>query len=130
MPLYVNNLTVDSGDPLGLARFWSDALGWPIVHESEDEVMLAPARERAEAPGVYPVLFLRNDDPKQVKNRWHYDLAPTDQAAEVRRLEQLGARRVDIGQGDVDWVVMADPEGNEFCVLRSLPADGESEGEG
>jgi len=50
------------------------------------------------------------------------DLAPTDQQAEVARLEELGARRADIGQKGVDWIVMADPEGNEFCVLRSLPA--------
>ena len=58
---------------------------------------------------------------KAGKNRVHFDLCPNDQAAEVRRLEALGARRVDIGQIDVPWVVMADPEGNEFCVLRSLP---------
>ena len=54
------------------------------------------------------------------KNRVHFDLRPDDQQAEVRRLEGLGARRIDIGQADVPWVVMSDPEGNEFCVLRSL----------
>ena len=57
---------------------------------------------------------------KAAKNRVHFDLRPDDQQAEVRRLEGLGARRIDIGQADVAWVVMADPEGNEFCVLRSL----------
>lgn len=56
-----------------------------------------------------------------MKNRWHFDLAPDDQQAEVARLEALGARRADIGQGDARWVVMADVEGNEFCVLHSLP---------
>ena len=57
---------------------------------------------------------------KTAKNRVHFDLRPDDQQAEVQRLEGLGARRIEIGQTDVTWVVMADPEGNEFCVLRSL----------
>jgi len=60
---------------------------------------------------------MRNPDGKVVKNRWHFDLAPDDQAAEVARLEGLGARRADIGQGEVSWVVMEDVEGNHFCVL-------------
>jgi predicted enzyme related to lactoylglutathione lyase len=120
MPLYVNSLTIDSRDPKATARFWSEALAWPILHDTEDEVLVAPFDERRE--GVFPLLFIRNEDKKVVKNRWHFDLAPADQEAEVRRLEGMGARRVDIGQGDVNWVVMADPEGNEFCVLHSLPA--------
>lgn len=122
MSLAINSLTVDCHDPAALARFWSAALDWPVLDQGEDEVLIAPFEERH--PGVFPVLFLRNPDEKRVKNRWPYDLAPDDQAAEVARLEGLGARRADIGQGDVDWVVMADPEGNEFCVLRSLPKDG------
>ena len=70
-------------------------------------------------------MFWRTDDEKTVKNRWHFDLAPDDQAAEVARLEGMGARRVDFGQGDeAPWVVLADPEGNEFCVLDSLPPSG------
>ena len=120
MPLYVNSLTIDSRDPKATARFWSEALAWPILHDTDDEVLVAPFDERRE--GVFPLLFIRNEDKKVVKNRWHFDLAPADQEAEVSRLEGLGARRVDIGQGDVNWVVMADPEGNEFCVLHSLPA--------
>ena len=68
-------------------------------------------------------MFAANSDVKTVKNRWHFDLTPSDQAAEVSRLEGLGATRVDIGQSDVSWVVMADPEGNEFCVLKTLPVD-------
>jgi predicted enzyme related to lactoylglutathione lyase len=123
MTLTINSLTVDSHDPRTVGRFWSAALDWPILFESDDEVLIAPFEERR--PGVFPVLFFRNPDAKRVKNRWHFDLAPDDQEAEVGRLEALGARRVDIGQGDVEWVVMADVEGNEFCVLRSLPADGE-----
>ena len=76
--------------------------------------------------GSRPRLALMpSGDEKRGKNRLHLDLRPDNQEAEVQRLEQLGAVRVDIGQQDVSWVVMADPEGNEFCVLRSrpLPAD-------
>ncbi len=124
MALFVNTLSVDARDPLALARFWSAALDWPIVQEDDDEVMVAPSRERPPARGVYPLSFFRVPDAKTVKNRWHFDLAPEDQDAEVRRLEGMGARRIDIGQGEQSWVVMADIEGNEFCVLRSLPAEG------
>ena len=75
--------------------------------------------------GVAPdLLFIRVPEGKTVKNRWHPDLRPTDQAAEVARLEALGATRTDVGQGDdVSWIVMADPDGNEFCVLRAFTAD-------
>jgi predicted enzyme related to lactoylglutathione lyase len=121
MSVVINSLTVDSHDPRRVAAFWSAALDWPILFDSDDEVMIAPFEERH--PGVFPMLFLRNPDDKGVKNRWHVDLAPDDQDAEVRRLEGLGARRADIGQGDVAWVVMADVEGNEFCVLQSLPKE-------
>jgi hypothetical protein len=121
MSVVINSLTVDCRDPHAVAAFWSTALSWPILFDSEDEVMIAPFEDRQ--PGVFPVLFLRNPDDKRVKNRLHFDLAPDDQEAEVARLEGLGARRADIGQGDVEWVVMADVEGNEFCVLQSLPKE-------
>lgn len=121
MTIAINSLTVDTHDPRAVAAFWSAALDWPILYDSEDEVMIAPFDERR--PGVFPVLFLKNPDDKRVKNRWHFDLAPEDQAAEVARLEGLGARRADIGQGEVEWVVMVDVEGNEFCVLKSLPKE-------
>lgn len=121
MTIAINSLTVDSHDPRAVAAFWSAALDWPVLYDSEDEVMIAPFDERR--PGVFPVLFLKNPDDKRVKNRWHFDLAPEDQAAEVARLEGLGARRAHIGQGEVEWVVMADVEGNEFCVLKSLPKE-------
>jgi hypothetical protein len=121
MSIVINSLTVDSHDPRTVAAFWSAALDWPILLDSDDEVLIAPFEERH--PGVFPVLFLRNPDDKRVKNRWHFDLAPEDQDAEVRRLEGLGARRADIGQGDVAWVVMADVEDNEFCILQSLPKE-------
>ena len=125
MAIHINTLTVDCHDPATVAHFWSAALDWPILTESEDEVMIAPFREPR--PNVFPVLFMRNPEEKVVKNRLHFDLAPDDQAAEVARLERLGARRADIGQGpDVSWVVMEDVEGNHFCVLRSLPEPEES----
>ena len=122
MTIVINSLTVDCHDPRAVARFWSAALDWPILEESDEGAMIAPFREPR--PGAYPVYFQANPDEKRVKNRWHFDLAPRDQAAEVARLEALGARRADIGQGDVSWVVMADVEGNEFCVLKSLPKEG------
>ncbi|HSL26816.1 MAG TPA: VOC family protein [Acidimicrobiia bacterium] len=121
MSITVNSLVVDCHDPQAVARFWSAALDWPIFLETDDEVLIAPFDEPR--PGVVPVLFGRNPDQKQTKNRWHFDLAPSDQAAEVARLEELGAKRADIGQKDVSWVVMVDIEGNEFCVLESLPAE-------
>jgi hypothetical protein len=124
MTVAINSLTVDCHEPRTVAKFWSAALEWPILFDSEDEVMIAPFDERR--PGVFPVLFARNPDDKRVKNRWHFDLTPDDQAAEVARLEGLGARRADIGQGDVPWVVMADVEDNEFCVLTSLPKEAAS----
>jgi len=121
MTVAINSLTVDCHDPSAVAQFWSAALDWPILSASDDEVMIAPFEERH--PGVSPVLFMTNPDDKIIKNRWHFDLAPDDQAAEVARLEGLGARRADIGQGDVSWVVMEDVEGNHFCVLKSLPKE-------
>ncbi len=121
MSLAINNLTVDCHDPKALADFWTAALGWLVIAENEEGVMIAPYEEhRAD---IHPVYFQVNPDEKAVKNRWHFDLAPHDQAAEVARLETLGARRADIGQGEVPWVVMADVEGNEFCVLTSLPVE-------
>ena len=119
MSLVVNSLTVDCHDPKAVAGFWTAALGWLVIGESDGGVMIAPFEEHH--PGVFPVYFQANPDDKRVKNRWHLDLAPDDQSAEVARLEGLGARRADIGQGDVPWVVMEDVEGNEFCVLTSLP---------
>jgi hypothetical protein len=118
-------LCVDAADPDAIARFWEAALGWRRTFDEPDEVVLEPPAGSAE-DGVAPdLLFLRVPESKTVKNRLHIDLRPDDQAAEVARLEGLGARRVDVGQApDVSWVVLADPEGNEFCVLRALqPAE-------
>jgi glyoxalase superfamily protein len=115
-------VVVDADDCGKLARFWSQALGWRITLEEEDESAIEPP-EGSPAVDVAPdILFVKVPDRKTVKNRLHFDLRPKDQAAEVQRLIDLGAQRTDIGQSDtVTWVVMADPEGNEFCVLRPLP---------
>jgi Glyoxalase-like domain len=108
-------IVVDSPDPAALAPFWSAAAGWPVTHTGEDSATLT-------APdGTGPRLeLLRNDDPRVVKNRVHLDVAPYasyDQAGEVDRLLALGASHADVGQGTQTWVVLADPQGNEFCVL-------------
>ena len=124
MSLRIQCLSIDAHDPAAQAAFWADALGWRRTHEDPDEVVLEPPAG-SPADGVSPdLLFLRVPEGKTTKNRLHLDLRPEDQAAEVARLEQLGARRVSVGQGDdVTWVVLADPEGNEFCVLRALRPD-------
>jgi len=116
---------VDARDPASIAGFWESALGWRRTYEDPDEVVLEPPAGSAE-DGVAPdLLFLKVPEDKSLKNRLHIDLRPVDQAAEVARLESLGARRVSVGQTDeATLVVLADPDGNEFCVLRAL---GESE---
>ena len=124
MQLPIQCLCVDTADPARLASFWQSALGWRRTFEQDGQVVLEPPEGSAE-DGVAPdLLFLRVPEGKAGKNRLHLDLRPEDQAAEVARLEVLGARRVDVGQqDDVTWVVMADPEDNEFCVLRAYRPD-------
>jgi Glyoxalase-like domain len=119
--LKIQAFSLDASDPGRTAAFWEAALGWRRTYDDGDEVVLEPP-EGSPQDGVAPdLLFLRVPEGKTVKNRWHPDLRPADQAAEVVRLESLGATRVDVGQGaDVSWVVMADPDGNEFCVLRAF----------
>lgn len=121
MNLRVQCVCFDSNDLDSTARFWEQALGWRRTHSEPDEIVLEP-QEGSPEDGIVPdILFLRVPEGKSVKNRLHLDLRPSDQAAEVARLEALGARRISVGQGeDTTWVVMADPEGNEFCVLRAL----------
>jgi predicted enzyme related to lactoylglutathione lyase len=108
-------VAIDCADPQRLAEFWAAALDYRAdVQEDPDEVWLEPVG------GSGPALMLvRVPDPKVGKNRLHLDLNPDDQDAELRRLLGLGAKRVDVGQRDVSWIVMADPEGNEFCVLTA-----------
>ncbi|MFI9006302.1 VOC family protein [Actinosynnema sp. NPDC053489] len=109
-----HNVVVDSADPAALGRFYAALLGQPITGEDANEVDVALADGQE-------LVFVPVADPKVGKNRIHLDLAstsPRDQEAIVTRAVDLGARPVDIGQGDVPWVVLADPEGNEFCVLE------------
>jgi catechol 2,3-dioxygenase-like lactoylglutathione lyase family enzyme len=124
MGIRIQCLCIDTADPAKIASFWQAALGWRRTREEDGEVVLEPPAGSPE-DGVAPdLLFLKVPEGKVVKNRLHLDLRPDDQAAEVARLEALGARRIGIGQGEVSWVVMADPDGNEFDVLRPLPASG------
>jgi hypothetical protein len=119
-------LAIDCADPAGLARFWCSVLGYEVQHVDEEDGMVtigSPAvPEGKERPGPVPpaLTFLRVPEGKTVKNRLHIDVNPTDreQDEEVRRLLDLGARHADVGQtGEESWVTLADPEGNEFCVL-------------
>jgi predicted enzyme related to lactoylglutathione lyase len=118
------HLVVDAADPPGLARFWSAALGWEVGAEEPGEVVVWPPGYDYPGPGALPLVFVPVPEPKRAKNRVHLDLASASvdhQAAEVGRLLGLGATRADIGQREVPWVVLADPEGNEFCVLDPRP---------
>jgi predicted enzyme related to lactoylglutathione lyase len=109
----IGALSSDGSQAVGY--FWSEVLGWPLVWDQDEETAIqAPYGGSKITWGGPPVA------PKHGKNRLHLDIAPPaggDQQAEVDRLVSLGATRIDIGQGDVGWVVMADPDGNEFCVL-------------
>jgi hypothetical protein len=108
-------VVVDCADPRAMARFWGEATDWTLHEVTDDHARLRSAK------GVGPYLeFLRAPGVRTWWNRFHLDLAPypgDDQAAEVARLRALGATGADVGQGDVPWTVLADPEGNEFCVL-------------
>ena len=110
---FLGELACDGSQEVGY--FWSEALGWPLVWDRDQETAIqSPGGGTKIAWGGPPVR------PKTGKDRMHFDLAPPadgDQQAEVDRLVSLGATRVDIGQGEVSWVVMTDPDGHEFCVL-------------
>jgi predicted enzyme related to lactoylglutathione lyase len=115
MPSRFYSVVVDAEDPAALARFWARVLDWSVVSERADEVVIAKGDDQ------YPdLVFGTVPERKQVKNRLHIDLAPDDRDAEVERIIGLGATHADVGQtGDETWVVLADPEGNEFCVLST-----------
>jgi catechol 2,3-dioxygenase-like lactoylglutathione lyase family enzyme len=118
MNLRIQCVCIDTTNPAKLADFWQAALGWRRTFERDDQIVLEPPAGSKE-DGVAPdLLFLRVPEEPSAKNRLHFDLRPKDRGAEVTRLEALGARRADIGQGDVDWVVMTDPDGNFFDILR------------
>jgi hypothetical protein len=124
MEIRIQCVVVDAHDCQLLARFWSAALGWRITVETEDEWAIEPPEGSREVDVAPDILFVKVPDTKSVKNRLHFDLRPVDQQSQVQRLVDLGARRIEVGQADdVSWVVLADPEGNEFCVLAPLPPD-------
>jgi predicted enzyme related to lactoylglutathione lyase/catechol 2,3-dioxygenase-like lactoylglutathione lyase family enzyme len=109
---FIGALACDGSQQVGY--FWSEALGWPLVWDQDQETAIRSPHGGPKITWGGPPL-----SPKTGKNRLHFDLAPAadgDQRAEVDRLAALGATRLDIGQGEVDWVVMADPDGNAFCV--------------
>lgn len=132
MALKWYTLVVDCHDPQAQARWWAQALDWEVVYDTPDEAVAIPKGVGEEpASDLHEwlgrgqgLVFVPVPEGKTVKNRLHIDLAPhTSQHrdAEIARLESLGATRVDVGQdeGEVNWTVLADPEGNEFCVLSS-----------
>jgi len=107
-------VVVDALDPVRLAHWWAEVLRFQVLEESADVMLIGP-----DAKTSPQLTFVAVPDPKDGKNRMHLDLTPDDQDAEVERLLDMGARHVDIGQSaSASWVVMSDPEGNEFCVLR------------
>ncbi|MET0911572.1 MAG: VOC family protein [Ilumatobacteraceae bacterium] len=113
----ITSWCIDCEDPEGLAAFWTAVLDWVVTDRDDELVTIKPS-----ADAVWGIDFvIVPDGPKQGKNRIHLDLNATDreQDAELERLLALGARPVDVGQGEVTWHVLADPEGNEFCLLRS-----------
>ena len=118
MNLEWEQVVIDALDPESLGRWWSDALKWIIVNDDPDEFEIRPQADQL--PGI---MFEPVQEHKHSKNRLHLDFRPQDQGAEVEQLIALGASRLDIGQGDVSWVVLADPEGNEFCVLQERHAN-------
>lgn len=114
MSLQWEQVVVDSRDPAGLGQWRADVLGWVVVNDSPEEFEIRPAADQL--PGL---MFIRVPEVKESKNRLHLDFRPGDQHAEVKRFLRAGAGPADVGQGTPTWVVLADPEGNEFCVLAA-----------
>jgi hypothetical protein len=126
------SVVVDCHDIAAQARWWAETLDYVIVFENDTEVAIIPrwatvepmedvATFRREPQGM---VFVQVPEDKTVKNRLHIDLAPhtsQDRDAEIESLLARGATHVDVGQGEASWTVLADPEGNEFCVLSSRP---------
>ncbi|MFI6298356.1 VOC family protein [Nonomuraea sp. NPDC050790] len=124
MATRVVQISIKAQDDAAVGRFWAQALGWGLDSEAPGVTNLEPENFVYPDPVAVCVDVVRVPEPKTVKNRLHVDLATTSaahQAELVERLLDLGATRADVGQGDVPWTVLADPEGNEFCVLEPRP---------
>ena len=122
----IASVVIGAVNPRAVAEFWKAALGWEVVFQDETGVDLA-------APGTsMPILEIgKVSEVKTIKNRLHFDLRAdgSSTAAELDRLLSLGATRLDIGQDpDASWVVLADPEGNEFCLLQRTVQEVEAAG--
>ncbi|PSK98797.1 hypothetical protein CLV63_10421 [Murinocardiopsis flavida] len=114
MEIRLAAVTIDTREPLPLARWWAQTLGWDVMDPDPDGVEVRPS-DRTSAS----LFFVRVGDAKRAKNRLHFDLYPEDHAAAVADLVARGATRADVGQSDdAGWVVLCDPEGNEFCLLE------------
>jgi hypothetical protein len=115
-------LVIDCRDPNRVAEFWAAVLGYTVIDRGpKGEVEIGSPTNPKGASGIPTLVFVPVPEGKTLKNRLHIDVNPTDtdQSNELRRLIRLGARRVDVGQSqDVSWIVLADVEGNEFCLLR------------
>ncbi len=119
MACRLSEIVVDCRDPGSLAAFWSAVLGYRELSREDGEIEIGP--EEGFGGPAPTLVFGRVDDPTPGKLRWHVDVSPTDrdQDAELQRLLALGARPADVGQtGEEPWHVLADPEGNVFCLLR------------
>ncbi|MFD3467233.1 VOC family protein [Streptomyces sp. NPDC058682] len=117
-------INMKAQDDAALGRFWAEALGWGLDSEGPGVTNLEPVGFSYPDPVAVCIDIIARPEPKTVKNRVHLDLATTSTAHQkelVGRLKDLGATLADVGQGDVPWTVMADPEGNEFCVLEPRP---------
>ena len=128
MAVQMATVCVDARDPVRIARFWAEVLGWESGRDEDGDVWVRPpggpgrARPGRRGGGPPRLLFMAVPEPKVGKNRLHLDLVPDDYDAELVRLTELGATPVDVGQGGEEaWTVLADPEGNEFCLLVPEP---------
>ncbi len=114
MHLKWEQTVINALNPVELGRWWSKVLGWVVVNDSAEDFEI-----RSSADDLPGLLFVHVTDSKTNHNRFHLDFRPDDQETEVKRLLELGATLADVGQGSQSWVVLADIEGNEFCVLAS-----------